>query len=95
MKINKPYLRVATISFLALASFFIANKFSVGVNWTAFDFVAAGLLLFTAGFVAEFLIAKATSYRTKLLIGAGILSVFSLIWVELAVGIINLPPAGN
>lgn len=73
----------------------IAMQFTAEVKWTLFDFVVAGLLLFSAGLALELVMRKVkkTEYRVGLCIA--VLAVLFLVWAELAVGIFGTPFAGN
>lgn len=67
----------------------VAMRYSDEVNWTAFDFVVAAILLLGSGLTAEFLwrITPNVEYRA-----GSLLAVFTglfVIWVNLAVGIIG------
>lgn len=67
---------------------FFAMQYSDQVNWSLFDFVVMGLLIFAAG-TSYILLSRKASKSRKLLIGAGVLLIFLIIWVELAVGIFH------
>lgn len=73
----------------------VAMQFTNEVNWSPFDFIIAGILLFGTGFTCELVLrfVKKTSHRIALL--AAVLFCLLLIWAELAVGIFNTPLAGN
>lgn len=73
----------------------LAMQFTNEVNWSLFDFLVMGLLLFSAAFAVEiaFRIEKRTKYR--IIYALVILIVLFLIWAELAVGIVGSPFAGN
>lgn len=69
----------------------IAMQFTSEVNWTLFDFIVMGGLLFFAGLMFELIISKAKDGTTKALLVAALVLVFLLIWIDLAVGIFNIP----
>lgn len=65
------------------------------VNWSPFDFLVMGLLLFSLGFTADAIFRKFKQLRSRLLFTALLLVVFLLIWIELAVGLFGTPLAGS
>ncbi|MGB7842196.1 MAG: hypothetical protein WBL21_05355 [Salinimicrobium sp.] len=73
----------------------IAMQFTDEVNWSAFDFLVMGILLFGTGLTLEFVMKKVKSSKIKYLIYGIILLAFFLIWAELAVGIFGTPFAGS
>lgn len=73
----------------------IAMQLSGEVNWTAFDFVVAGVLLAGTGLAYVLSTMKMSSSRARLAIGAALAVALLLVWAELAVGIIGTPFAGS
>lgn len=73
----------------------LAMQFTNEVNWSLFDFIAAGLLLLGTGLAIEFVLQKVKSIKNRILILGIIIILLLLLWVELAVGIFNSPIAGN
>ncbi|HZH44713.1 MAG TPA: hypothetical protein VEY50_11590 [Lysobacter sp.] len=67
----------------------VAMRFTAEVDWSAFDFIAMGALLF--GACAAYEVAAWLSRNTAYRAGAGIAigCGFLLVWVNLAVGIIG------
>lgn len=61
-------------------------QFSSEANWGIFDFIVAGALVFTVGFIYE-LIARKMSKSKKIIIGLAILGITLWLWAELAVGV--------
>jgi len=55
------------------------------INWTLFDFVVMGVLLFVAGLLLELVVAKAGKYKAMAIVG--VILLFVWLWVELAVGL--------
>ena len=82
---------VATILLIPL----IAMQFTDEVNWTPFDFVVAGGLLFGVGLLINVTLTKLRNSKYKGLILFAIIVLFLLIWAELAVGIFGSPFAGS
>lgn len=73
----------------------IAMQFTDEVNWTLTDFAVAGGLLFGTGLIFDFVSRKVKNvkYRASIFIALAIL--LSLIWAELAVGILGTPLSGR
>ncbi|HAW52997.1 MAG TPA: hypothetical protein DCX54_11820 [Flavobacteriales bacterium] len=65
------------------------------VNWSLFDFIVAGVLLFGTGFLCELVIRKVKNRMYRFAVCAVILMGLVLFWAELAVGIFNSPIAGQ
>ena len=95
MIINKRLLIIlSAIAFLLLIPL-IAMQFTDEVNWTLFDFVVAGGLLFFAGLIFDLVFRKTKNVRNRIIISVILLIVFLLVWVELAVGIFGTPFSGT
>lgn len=73
----------------------VAMQFSKEVKWTASDFAVAGLLLFGTGFLIEMALRKTKKGALRILVVLGVLLLFLLVWLELAVGIFGSPWAGT
>lgn len=67
----------------------VAMRFTDAVNWTAFDFVFAGVVLIGAGLVFELAAWRLRTPFYRLMTGAIILGVVAAVWVEGAVGIFH------
>jgi len=89
------FVRILAITLFILMIPLVAMQFTDEVNWTAGDFIMAGLLLFCAGAVFNYIwiTIKKKEYRILLCLVAGFL--FCLIWAELAVGVFNSLFAGD
>ena len=74
---------------------FIAMQFTSEVNWKFGDFIVASILLSTLGLGIEFVLRKFKNRTQRLILFISLLFVFGLIWLELAVGIMETPLAGN
>jgi uncharacterized membrane protein len=74
---------------------FVGMFVSDQVNWSPFDFLVMGLLLFSLGLAADAIFRKFKQLRSRLLFTALLLVVFLLIWIELAVGLFGTPLAGS
>lgn len=86
---------IFAIPTLLLAAAFIANMFVEGFNWSGFDFLLAGILLFGTAFIINFIVRSHKTLLSKILISAIVLLVLALVWAELAVGIFGTPFAGS
>ena len=74
---------------------FIAMQFTNEVNWTIFDFIVAGILLFGTGLMLEIGLRIVKKFTYRIAVCATILLAFFVVWAELAVGIIGTRFAGN
>lgn len=72
-----------------------AMQFTNEVDWNLFDFILMGILLLGTGLLCELVMRKVKKTQHRILICAGILLVFFLIWAELAVGVFGTPFAGS
>ena len=87
---HKSAVRVALATGFLLLIPFLAMQFTEEVEWDLADFTVAGVLLFGAGLTYELAVRKAAgniAYRAA--IGIAVLAALSLIWVNLAVGLIG------
>ena len=85
--LGKSLLAVALVTAAILMIPFVAMQFTTEVNWTGFDFIAAGVLLALTGLVLSFTLRKLHTTKSRLiavgLVGLG----FLYCWAEMAVGI--------
>ncbi len=65
----------------------IAMRFTHEVNWTALDFIYAGVLLIGAGLAFELVFWRVRGLQARVAIGLGILAVVLFFWAQGAVGI--------
>ena len=65
------------------------------VNWSFFDFVIMGIMLFITGLAFEIIIKKTKYQKYRPVFMTIILMIFLLIWAELGVGLFGTPFAGN
>lgn len=71
------------------------NPADHGLDWSVVDFVIMGLLLFGTASIFV-LIARATPRKYRIYVGLAVIAAFLLLWVHLAVGIVNTwPLAGS
>ncbi|KFF08499.1 hypothetical protein [Chryseobacterium luteum] len=73
----------------------LGNAISGGINWSAADFLMAGILLFTTAFLVNLIRNQTKKQSRRVLICILILLVLALIWIELPVEIFGSPFAGN
>ncbi|MEM7573932.1 MAG: hypothetical protein AAF433_13580 [Bacteroidota bacterium] len=73
----------------------IAMQFTTEVNWSAMDFLLAGVLLVGVALAIDFLWEKGCNGRQRGLLLTLLLLVFLLAWAELAVGVLGTPFAGS
>ena len=85
---------VATVAVLLLIPF-IAMKFTDEVNWTAIDFITAGILLLGTALACELVLRKVKKIQYRLALCAVILATLFVVWAELAVGLIGTRFAGS
>jgi peptidoglycan/LPS O-acetylase OafA/YrhL len=80
---------VFIIIFIAILLLFplIAMQFTNTVQWTLFDFLVAGVLLFSTGLVCELVLRKVKKIKQRFIICLGVIALLTIIWIELAVGI--------
>jgi uncharacterized membrane protein YgdD (TMEM256/DUF423 family) len=74
---------------------FVAMRFTREVNWAAFDFLVAGVLLAGSGSLYVLLTRKLRTPIQRRAVGGGLLLTLMLLWAELAVGIFGSPIAGS
>ncbi len=87
------FIFLAAAALLAVPA--VAMFFTNEVNWTAFDFAVAGVLLFGTAFAAEAALRLLTKPLYRIVAVASILLVLLIVWAELAVGLIGTPLAGS
>ncbi len=92
---NNRFIIFSIVIVLLLFIPLIAMQFSKEVNWSAFDFLLAAILLFGTAFFCELVLRKVKTLKARLILCGGILLALALIWIELAVGIFGSPIAGN
>lgn len=86
---SRSILKLFVISSFILLIPFTAMQFTAEVNWTLFDFMVAGTLIFTAGFTYLFITRTSSLVSYKIAVGFAVLSSLFMIWSNLAVGIIG------
>ena len=94
MKTTRPLIIFSIAAALLLIPL-IAMQFTTEVDWTAFDFLVAGILLFGTSLAIEFSIRKISNPKNRFIAVGAILFVLFLLWAEMAVGIFGSPIAGS
>ena len=90
-----PYRTLAVTALLLLVVAVVERLQPSEVNWSGFDYLIAGLLVFAAGFTLETVMHRWRQHKMRWWIIALILGIFALLWLELAVGIFGSPIAGS
>ena len=93
--LNKRLIWIVFFVVLLLLIPFIAMQFTDEVKWGPLDFLAAGVILLTAGFMGELVLRRVANIGYRIALFLVILIVLILIWLELAVGIFKTPFAGS
>lgn len=73
----------------------LLNAASDSVNWSPFDFIIMGALVFGAVFAYEFLKVKVSKRSHRLILALLLFVFFLLTWAEMAVGVFDSPIAGS
>ncbi len=68
---------------------FIGTQVSREMNWSAFDFIVIGILLFGATLAYELISSRVNNSAYKIATGVAVVTAVLLMWVNLAVGIIG------
>lgn len=87
--------RVALATGLVLLVPLAAMGVTQEVNWSAFDFAVAAVLLLGAGSAYVAISRKLKATRQRIIATLALAFGFVLLWAELAVGIFNSPIAGS
>jgi hypothetical protein len=85
----KPFVTVAIITGILLLIPFIAMQFSDEVNWSLFDFIFAGAIIFGFGTTYKLITRKIESNIYKIATGLFLIAIVLLVWVNGAVGILG------
>ncbi len=94
MKLNRTkILIIIPLIFLSIPA--IAMLFTDEVNWTIYDFVIMGILLYGTAFTCELILRMSKSMAVKIVLCSITVILLLLVWAELAVGIFNTKFAGS
>jgi hypothetical protein len=88
---SKHILRPAIITMAVLLIPTIGMLVSEEWDWDETDFIVIGTLVFAAALGYELIARKMTNVNHRIFLGLIILATVLLIWVDLAVGIFNIP----
>ena len=80
---------------LVLVIPFIGMQFTQEINWSDFDFLIAGILLFGTAFCVDMVLKMEKKNAKRMFYIVLILLALFLIWAELAVGIFGSPVSGS
>ncbi|WP_421897894.1 hypothetical protein [Marinoscillum sp.] len=94
MKNNRLLQIVSGVACLLLIPL-IAMQYTDEVNWSAFDFLIAAILLLGTGFTFDLILRKVKSTPSRIAFSIALLVILLLVWMELAVGIFGTPLAGH
>ena len=89
MSLPQSLTRVALATVVLLLIPLVAMQFDAGVNWTLFDFVAAGVMLFGAGCAFVLIARKWNNTAYRLGVGVAVAAGLLLVWANLAVGLVG------
>jgi hypothetical protein len=67
----------------------LRRQYTDEVAWSPLDFATAGALLFGTGLAFELITRKTGALAYRLAVGLALLAALSLVWINLAVGIIG------
>jgi hypothetical protein len=86
---NKNIIRIALVTAFILLIPLVAMQFTDEVDWSVFDFVSFGALLFGSGLAYELISRKAGNSAYRAAVGVALGAAFLLVWINGAVGIIG------
>lgn len=93
MKLSDKFYKHAAVILLITATLMliplIAMQFTNEVDWSLFDFLVAGTLLFGTGITYELLASQVNATIYRIAVGVAVGTSLLLIWVNLAVGILG------
>lgn len=94
MKIKSLLVLLLFTLFILLIPF-VAMQYSNEVNWSIFDFLIGGLIIFSGCIILNLIWQKTKKHKLKYLYITLTVIILVLIWAELAVGIFGSIFAGN
>jgi len=94
---EKPisFKRILIGTFTILAIPFIGMQFNEDIQWSSMDFVIAGILLCTTGFIWGLVRVRLSESRWRYCLYVLLIVCVVLLWAEMAVGLFNSIVAGD
>ena len=86
---HRDVYKAAMVTTVILLVPIIANVFSESTGWGVFDFVIAGLVLFTTQLALIAVIKGPFTKAKRYMLVAAILLAVAMLWIQLAVGIFD------
>jgi hypothetical protein len=93
--LQNRFVRIAIVVGLILLFPLMGNMFVEGFNWSPFDFVIWGGILFAAGATFDVVSRKGGSFSYRAAVGIACLAGFLSFWVNAAVGVIGNDDVAN
>ncbi len=87
------YIFLGTLVLLCIP--LVSMQFSSEVDWSALDFLVAGILLASTAFVCDLVWRNVSNDTFRIVLLVAALVFFFLVWAELAVGVFGSPFAGS
>ena len=91
----KRHFYIILIIVLILLIPLISMQFTSEVLWSVFDFIIAAILLLSAGLGIELILRNVKTIKTRIIFSAILFAIVSIIYIELAVGILETRFAGS
>ena len=91
----KRHFYIILIIVLILLIPLIAMQFTSEVIWSVFDFIIAAILLLSAGLGIELILRNVKTIKTRIIFSAILFAIVSIIYIKLAVGILETRFAGS
>ncbi|HMQ08472.1 MAG TPA: hypothetical protein PKC30_14320 [Saprospiraceae bacterium] len=88
----KSTISIGLVTGLILLIPFVAMQFNSEVQWSPFDFMIAGLLIFGTGLLLLWGMRHGNLLLYRIAIGFSILSVLFMIWANLSIGLVGSGP---
>jgi hypothetical protein len=92
MNLTKSLTRVSLITGSLLLLPLLAMQFTGEVNWSPFDFIVMGALLFSTGMALELVVSQRGPVAYRLAAAGAVLTALLTVWANLAVGFIGSGP---
>ncbi len=80
---------LALATAIILLLIFLSMKISDEMNWSLFDFVFAGAIIFGTGLTYQLVTRRAGNMAYRFAVGVALAAAFILVWTNLAVGVIG------